>query len=322
MKVLVTGGCGFVGRHFARYYLNAGDVVTAVDDLSAGIEPARWRFKSDSRFRHNLKFVHSDVRNFFKLYKPDEFDLIIHCAAVVGGRLKIDGDPLAVATDLSIDSQFFDWVVRARSKPKVIYFSSSAVYPLDRQTRESNCELFEALVDTNALEWRKPDMTYGFVKFAGEYLCQFAAQNYGLDVKIYRPFGGYGEDQSLDYPFPSIVRRVTSGENPVVVWGSGEQMRDFVHIDDVVDCVVRTMDSLQPGETLNIGTGIRTSFKQLARMVAQRAGKNLKVVNDVDKPEGVFCRVAGTRRLNQLWQPSISLERGIDRMLSGLTGRS
>lgn len=322
MRILISGGAGFVGRRFARRFLDNDEHVTVVDDLSAGIEPHSWRYKAQPRFMRNLTFVKADIRDFIKCEPASNFDLILHCAAIVGGRLKIDGDPLAVATDLSIDSEFLNWCVRSTPKPKVVYFSSSAVYPLDRQTRELHCELYEGLVNTNNLKWEQPDMTYGFAKFAGEYLCQFAARHYGLDVAIYRPFGGYGEDQSFDYPFPSIIKRVTDGENPVVVWGSGDQARDFIHIDDVVSAVCSTMHRLKPGEALNLGTGIPTAFKDLALLAAKVLGRKIDVVNDPGKPEGVYHRVAGMQKLSRLWAPTIPLEQGIRRVADGLTARS
>lgn len=321
MRILITGGCGFVGRHFARRFLDAGNAVTVVDNMVEGIEPSKWMFKCLTKFRQNLQFVKADLRDFQKINRANEFDLIVHCAAIVGGRLIIDGNPLLVATDLALDSEFLYWCALGANKPKVVYFSSSAVYPLDRQTRDSSCELFESLCDTNHYTWHQPDMTYGFVKFAGEYLCQFAAKHYELDVVIYRPFGGYGEDQGFNYPFPAVIQRIMYGQNPVVVWGSGDQERDFIHIEDIVSAVLSTMSLMRPGEVLNLGSGVGTSFKQLALKAGQILGRKINVVNDATKPEGVFRRVAGIRKLSQLWTPTIGLEQGIKRVADALTAR-
>lgn len=320
LRVLVTGGGGFVGRHFAKYYLDREHTVTVVDDLSAGLIPEEWPFKLKNWPK--LHFRQRDLRDWMSRgADPAIYDLIIHCAAVVGGRLKIDGDPLAVATDLSIDSEFFNWVVRADKKPRVVYFSSSAIYPLANQTRDNHCELYEGLQNPKQAYIGRPDQTYGFVKLAGETLAQFAHEQYGLDVKVYRPFGGYGEDQSFDYPFPSIIRRIVNGENPVVVWGSGDQQRDFIHIDDIVSAVVTTLPNLPACEPLNLGTGRALSFKELARIAADQLGVKVRIVNDSTKPEGVFSRVAGTQKLFKLWQPTISVEEGIRRVTKAMTER-
>ncbi len=323
--VLITGGCGFVGRHFTRHFVAAGERVTIVDDLSAGIAVKDWKPPLRTTLHAVLpRVIYQDVREFFRDGPIDDwnFDLIIHCAAVVGGRLKIDGDPLAVATDLSIDSEFFNWCVRGRKKPQVVYFSSSAVYPVEHQTREQCCELFEGLQHFNGSKVGMPDQTYGWSKLNGEYLAKFAHEQYGLDVKIYRPFGGYGEDQSFDYPFPSIIRRVVDGDNPVVVWGSGHQQRDFIHISDVVNAVLTTLPVLPACEPLNLGTGRALSFMELALLAGQELGIKVVAINDPDKPEGVFSRVAGVQKLSKYWQPTIPVEEGIRRMAAALTKTS
>jgi nucleoside-diphosphate-sugar epimerase len=318
MKVLILGGCGFIGRHFVKRLLDDGHTVTAIDNMYSGVERHDWMFQPNSI--DNLQLLITDCRAFFASAVPDSlwsasrFDLVIHCAAIVGGRIKIEDDPLEVATDLSIDSEFFRWVTRlpaGERKPKVIYFSSSAVYPLELQTKETHCLLYESLVNFHTHRISKPDMSYGWSKMTGEFLAKLAVERYGLDVVIYRPFGGYGEDQAMTYPFPSIVRRVVDGHNPVFIWGSGDQERDFVHVDDVVECVLKTKDVLKPGEVLNIGRGEPVSFFKLAETVAKVAGVDVSIRNDPNRPEGVFSRVADVYRMQQHYAPKIDLETGI-----------
>src|ERR1700733_4564188 len=248
MKILITGSSGFVGDAFAKKLVAEGHVVRGVD-----IAAANWHT--------NFNFVCDDLRRFITLISCDQFDLIIHCAAVVGGRQKIDGDPLAVATNLAIDSDFWNWIVRGRKKKRVVYFSSSAVYPIELQESNRHCALVENLVDLNSKRFGLPDQTYGFAKFAGEFLAKQAVEHYGVEAVIYRPFSGYGEGQSLDYPFPSIIQRVKNRENPIKIWGSGDQERDFIHIDDIVEAVLSTYNKLPAGAVLNLGTGIATSFR-------------------------------------------------------------
>ena len=325
MKVCVLGALGFVGRAFTRRLLDDGHEVTAVDNMSSGQYPNEWAFRpKDTTVRESdgalqiarLKLLYVDAETYLRSTPLDEFDLIIHLAAVVGGRLKIENDPLAVATDLAIDATLFDRVVRCKKRmPRVIYFSSSAVYPLELQVRNCHCSLSEELQGFKTNRIGRPDMTYGWAKLSGEYLAGFAQQKYGLDVKIYRPFGGYGEDQSFDYPFPSIIRRVLNGDNPIEVWGSGDQKRDFIHIDDVVDGVLSTMDQLPPGDVLNLGTGKGVSFRELAELASNLLGRHAKVRALPDKPEGVFARVADTHKLDSLgFSPKISLPNGLLRV--------
>jgi nucleoside-diphosphate-sugar epimerase len=321
MKVLVSGGCGFIGRHFVKRLLDDGHTVTAIDNMYSGVPREDWMFQPNDISK--LQLMIGDCRSFFNsappgsLWSASRFDLIIHCAAIVGGRVKIDDDPLEVAIDLAIDAEFFRWVTQAKPYPKVVYFSSSAVYPLELQTKETHCLLYESLVNFETYRVSKPDMTYGWVKLTGEYLAKFAREKYGLDVAIYRPFGGYGEDQDAKtYPFPAIIKRVADGENPVMVWGSGDQERDFIHVDDIVECVLQTYDKLS-GKVLNLGTGIPTSFFKLAEQIAfaQASIAGPSIRNDPLKPEGVFSRVADIFEMHSLYIPKVSLTEGIKRAL-------
>ena len=121
-------------------------------------------------------------------------------AAIVGGRAKIDGDPMMVALDLSIDAEFFYWVTRHKPA-RVLYPSSSAAYPVSKQTEDNTIQLAEHDIDFNNMG--QPDMTYGWTKLTGEYLAHIAAKHYGIKITCIRPFSGYGEDQDLTYPIPS-----------------------------------------------------------------------------------------------------------------------
>jgi GDP-L-fucose synthase len=311
MRVLITGGAGFVGRRFVKHFADCGDEVTLIDNMISGVPPEDWVHKPEKT--DNLKIHFADCRQLLLAMSPSYFDLVVHCAATVGGRLKIENDALAIGTNLSVDSELFNWVVRAKRMPKVIYFSSSAVYPPSWQTKDKYIQLPEGYVDFGDKKVELPDRTYGFVKLAGEYLAKFACEEYGLDVHVYRPFGGYGEDQSFDYPFPSIVRRVVRGDDPVKVWGSGQQCRDFIYIDDVVRCVLETMDE-PSGTVFNIGSGVSTSFSELAKRTCKVLGVNRLVRGDLDKPEGVFWRVADVSRMHRYYTARVTLDDGIERV--------
>lgn len=312
---LVTGGCGFVGRHMVKRLLAMDYRVTVVDDLSTGLAPRDWPsiLRIAPSQQSAVTFHKADVREFMRHTEP-RYDLVCHLAAVVGGRLTIDGDPLAVATDLSIDADLFNWVVGRVRPGKLMYFSSSAAYPVSFQTAASHRPLSEDLISFND-SIGVPDMTYGWSKLTGEFLAGFAVRNYGLDVNIFRPFSGYGEDQDFTYPFPSIVRRVAQKESPIVVWGSGEQLRDFIHIDDAIEAALIARDRMAPGDVLNLGSGIGTSFRSLAKLVCDVLGHQAEVVNDATRPEGVFARVGDCRRMLHYYKPQVTLRQGIERTL-------
>lgn len=163
-----------------------------------------------------------------------------------------------------------------------------------------------------------PDMSYGWAKLTCEYLAQLAYEKHGLKSVCYRPFSGYGEDQDLTYPFPSIIKRAIAhaGEPVLTVWGTGDQMRDFIHIEDCVDGVLTTMDRIDNADALNLSTGIYTSFKQFARMAAEAVGYSPEVVGLSSQPAGVFARCGCTeKQAEHGFVAGITFEQGIRKAL-------
>ena len=119
---------------------------------------------------------------------------------------------------------------------RLLYASSSAAYPVDLQGKDGAVALKESDIQFGG-RLGQPDMTYGWSKLTGEYLARIAHQHYGLHTACVRPFSGYGEEQDLSYPVPSIALRAAKREAPLTVWGSGLQGRDFVHIDDCIEAI-------------------------------------------------------------------------------------
>jgi nucleoside-diphosphate-sugar epimerase len=252
------------------------------------------------------------------------FDYIFALASVVGGRTKIDGDPIGVAVDLAIDSLFFLWLARNREKVgRVVYASSSAAYPITRQKSEGHVALEEGMIDFDNGELGQPDMTHGWSKLTGEYLSRLAAERYGLKIACVRPFSGYGEDQDLTYPVPAIAFRVARGDQPVTVWGTGRQGRDFVHIEDCITAMWLAVNRIEDGSAVNIGTGVLTSFREATELFLKLDGRQAKVQPMSDKPVGVQSRYCDPFRMKALlgWEPEISLEKGFRRVLEAAQRR-
>jgi nucleoside-diphosphate-sugar epimerase len=280
-----------------------------------------------------LIFVEADIRDFLgppeafsALYSdgypiPTVFDDVYHFAAIVGGRMKIEGDPMAVAQDLAMDAEFFAWAVKAKPG-RIMYPSSSAAYPIDIQTREHAIAVSEDQISF-AGQLGQPDMTYGWSKLTGEYLAQIAAQDYGLNVACVRPFSGYGEDQELSYPIPAIAARAAAHEDPLIVWGTGKQGRDFVHIDDCIDAILLAMEKISDGTAVNIASGKLTTFLEVAALFAELAGYKPEIKPLVDKPMGVHSRYADISKIQDVlgWSPKISLEQGFGRVLAEASRR-
>lgn len=322
-KVLITGGAGFVGRHFTHRMLQLGYEVHCVDIVApdtGGIHIDQGWPLFDPRGDKNFHFYHEDCRNFFKQRQDDDFDYVFHLAAMVGGRMMIENNPLAVADDLSIDSEYWQWAKKAKPA-KTINFSSSAAYPIKHQRSEGYLLLKEDMIAFDH-DIGMPDMSYGWAKLTCEYLARLAYEKHGLKSVTYRPFSGYGEDQDMSYPFPSICKRVldNKGAPEISVWGTGKQMRDFIHISDCVEGVIHTMDKIDDGSALNLSTGIYTSFIEFAQLAAEVLGFNTTVKGTSNTPEGVFARGGDTTKQNQLgFQYQISFRQGVERMMSYLS---
>jgi nucleoside-diphosphate-sugar epimerase len=284
MKILITGNAGFVGREFMKQL--DGHDITGIDIVN-GI----------------------DARDFFA--KDDtKFDLVVHLAAIVGGRATIEGNPLKVATDLAIDSDMFQWALRTRPG-RTVYYSSSAAYPTAYQTHTMKYILNENHIDLDSV--MSPDLTYGWAKLTGETLAKYAS-NEGLRVHVFRPFSGYGEDQDLDYPFPSFIARGKRKDNPFEIWGTGEQVRDFIHIEDVVSATLEAVNQDIQGP-VNLGCGRATSFNELAELVSTEVGYTPEIKHILGAPEGVSYRVCDPSKLLTFYTPKISLEEGIRRAI-------
>lgn len=318
-KVLVTGGAGFVGRHIVKRSLENGDEVWCVDSLvplTGGVSPdTGWPLFEPCDYSR-FHFLHEDCRQFFRRGRDTDFDYVFHLAAIVGGRLMIEQNPLGVADDLSIDSEFWQWTAKVRPA-KVVCFSSSAAYPIKYQRREDYRLLAEDMISFE-LELGQPDMSYGWAKLTHEYLAKLAFERHGIESVVYRPFSGYGEDQDETYPFPSICQRalVMKGADTLSVWGTGEQMRDFIHIDDCVDAVFATIDRIDNADALNLSTGVYTSFITLAEMAAEICGYHPRIVGMSDRPSGVFARAGDTAKQRSFGiVPKIPLEVGVRRCL-------
>jgi len=319
-RSLVTGGAGFVGRHLVRRLLERGDEVHCVDPVAkftGGIDPAAGWPLFDPRDYRTFHFCKEDCRDWFRRCPDAPFDYAFHLAAMVGGREMIENNPLAVADDLSIDAAYWQWAKSARPA-KTACFSSSAAYPVKFQRPEGYVLLREDMIAFDD-DIGMPDMTYGWAKLTCEYLARLAWQKHGLKSACYRPFSGYGEDQDDAYPFPSICKRALAnrGASVLHVWGTGTQMRDFIHIDDCVEGILVTLDQIDDGGAVNLSTGIYTSFIEFARMAAELVGYRPEVKGLSDRPAGVHARGGDTTKQLQLgFRHKIDFRTGIQRALA------
>lgn len=305
MRVLVTGHRGFVGRHLWAALDTPDNDLYGID--VKGCTNGGW--PEDGM----------DCRRFFRdhLNGGDPFDLVLHCAAIVGGRHTIDNEPMAVATDLAIDSDMFQWALRTRPG-RVVYFSSSAAYPTRLQNGVNHRgRLAEYDIELDQID--QPDAIYGWVKLTGEQLARHARRE-GLNVTVVRPFSGYGPDQDLTYPFPSFIHRAATRADPFEVWGNGRQVRDWIHIDDVVAATLALAAAGVDGP-VNLCTGRGVSMNDLVSMVLAGAGHSALIAHRMSAPVGVQYRVGDPSVLHRWYTPRVSLEEGVAEALAVVGSR-
>lgn len=311
-RILITGGCGFMGRHFVNRLCEEDVELVVIDNLTSGMRYEEWPdILKTQHIAEKTSFIYKDVCDEIRFHK-DKYDVVIHLAANVGGRETISNNFVINSCSLEIDSIFFRWVVENRPF-QTIYMSSSAIYPVNKQMK-SIINLKEDLIDF--CDFSLPDSIYGWSKLTGEYLAYLYSKKYNLNIFCPRPFSGYGEDQSGEYPIPAICKRLLNKENPIVIWGSGEQQRDFVYVDDVIDAILSYLPNVTNGyDTLNIGNGYGCSFKQVVDVGSSIVGYSPIVDTLKDKPEGVKYRVSDNSKMLKYYIPKVSFEGGLKRCL-------
>lgn len=283
MKVLITGSRGFVGHQFWKTLATEDDLVVEVDTACE---------------------LPVDCRSIFRGDFCPNFDLVIHCAATIPAVDDRRSNRLTVAEDFALDAEMFQWALRTQPK-QVVYFSSSAAYPTHLQT--SPYLLKEEDIDLDHIS--NPDDMYGLTKLVGEVQAM-EARRQGLNILIVRPQSGYGATQSANYPFRAMIERAKAREDPFMVWGTGDQVRDFVHINDVVGAVLTMCEEGFQGP-VNIGSGVPISMVHLAHLVTAAAGYTPDIVTMPEKPIGTAYRCADTTLMDTIYKPTIGLEQGI-----------
>jgi nucleoside-diphosphate-sugar epimerase len=299
VKALVTGAAGFVGRHMTLELIRRGYVVSRCDTA--------YGWDALDAFRIDITY-----------------DLVVHCAAAEPHRASIDGKPMLLAANLELDAAMFSWAVRTRTP--VLYLSSSAAYPVHLQGVETDFDrinrailgrpdrrLIEDDIRFGSPNVGTPDANYGWTKLTGERMALAAAET-GLAVHIVRPFSGYGEDQAENFPFRAFVERAKRREDPFTIWGSADQVRDFIHISDVVAGALAVVDN-DERRPVNLCTGVGTSMLDLAHLITEESGYEPEIKVDETAPLGVAYRVGDPNRMNQHHTARVTLEEGVCRAL-------
>jgi nucleoside-diphosphate-sugar epimerase len=298
-EALVTGSAGFVGRHMVMF-----------------LEERGWRvWRCDIDFEDNT-YLNPAVE-LFTDGDDHAFDLVVHAAALNPHRAAIDSQPYNLSYNLLLDAALFEWAIRTRQR-HVVYLSSSAAYPIAYQRPEFSrlVPLGEHLIDLTDAE--EPDSHYGWTKLTGERMAVTARQC-GVPVTVVRPFSGYGSDQSSDFPFRAFIERARRREYPFTVWGSATQVRDWIHIDDIIAATyaLYEADAQSQYHAVNLCTGDSTAMGDLAQLIIDSVGGGYAPILAVDRdaPLGVHYRVGDPTLLHEFYVPKVSLHEGVLRAL-------
>jgi len=301
MRFLITGGAGFLGRALANRLAKDGHTVAVLDDLSNG---------SHEGLAPSVHFTRGDVRDIPLLWSLlEDVDCVYHLAARVSVAQSIlypqDYNAVNVGGTVSLMEAMRDAGVR-----RVVLASSGAIY--GRQQAEQ----------VNEEDTPRPDSPYAVSKWAAEQYLHTIGCLWGIETVALRIFNAYGPGQSLPVSHAPVVPRflhqAMSGGS-LVLFGEGNQVRDFVYVSDVVAALisaaqVRGIDR----QVINIGSGQGTSIRELADLIETVTGRRINRIFNREKSGGVQRLVASTGRARKLlgFVPYVSLADGLQRMLA------
>ncbi len=304
-RALVLGGGGFIGNHLVKRLKNKGYMVVAVDLKYPEFDTT----SAD-------EFIIADLRrqDVVKEIFTKDFDEVYQLAADMGGAGFIftgenDADIMHNSAQININVA----ETLKHSKTKLFYSSSACIYPEENQidAQNPNCAEDSAFP-------ANPDSEYGWEKLFSERLYTSYARNYGLNVRIARfhnifgPLGTYiGGREKAPAAIARKVAEATNGD-AIEVWGSGEQTRSFLYIDECLEGIDRLMTS-EVREPINIGSAEMVTINELTHMVIALSGKDLSIKN-IDGPIGVNGRCSDNRLIASLlyWQPNYPLQQGME----------
>ena len=304
MRVLVTGGAGFIGSHLVDALLARGDAVTVLDNLSNG---SMANLKNHTT-NPALRFIQGDIRDAKAIENAVAgVDAIIHDAAMISVPLSIEDPELAH----SVNAEGTQALLKAsleRGVKRFIYASSCAVYG-----EQAKLPISEDAPDN-------PLSPYASSKLVAEQSCRTFYELEGLETVCLRYFNVYGARQTGEYAgvMTKFMERLRANQPPVI-YGDGEQTRDFIYVGDVVDATLLALErDGVAGKTLNVGTGRTTSINELCGIFLRLAGKTgLKPTYEAPRSGDIRHSQADIAKMKKLlgYEPKVSLGQGVEKLL-------
>lgn len=312
MKVLVTGGKGFIGSHLVNFLKEKGHWVRNVDIADFSY----LKTKEDEFLRKDLR----NRSNCFRVVK--DIDWVFNLAANMGGIGFITAVGAEVMHDnVLINAQMLE-ASRKNKVEKFLFSSSACAYPTYKQTDPD----VKGLREEDAYP-ADPDNFYGWEKLYTEKMCEAYQRDYGMEIRVLRYHNIYGPEGTYkggrEKAPAALCRKVVEASNPgtLTIWGDGKQTRSFCYIDDCVRGTVKLMES-DYDKPINIGSERLVTINELAEMIIEISGKDVTLEHDVSAPQGVRGRNADLTLVKKVldWKPKISLEEGIGRLYNWIKG--
>lgn len=300
MKLLITGGAGFIGSHTVDELMRAGDKVTVIDNLHGG------RIANISQHLGNpdFTFLEQDIRTVdidSKLF--EDIDCIIHFAGL-GDIVPSINNPLEYVAVNSYGTARIMDAARVNSIRRIVYAASSSCYGI-------------AQVPTNESQEISPEYPYAFSKLIGELTAFHWAKVYGLEVNSIRIFNAYGTRSRTSGTYGAVfgvfLKQLIENK-PLTIVGDGNQKRDFVYATDVAKAFVLAAKSDIYGEAFNIGGGNPVSVNEIASFLNS---ESISIPERPGEPSTTWADISKAKELLH-WLPQVGLEEGITRMLTEL----
>jgi UDP-glucose 4-epimerase len=296
MRTLVTGGAGFIGSNLVRLLLESGHSVRVLDNLSSG-------YKENLSDFAEVDFREGDVRDGDAVVGAvDGVEVVFHLAASVGNKRSIE-HPLEDAEINVLGTIRVLEGCRWAGVRKIVYSSSAGIFG-ELKTLP--------IQEHHPVE---PDSPYGASKLCGEKMCLAYDKLYGMEVACLRYFNVYGANQRYDEygnVIPIFAERLLQGV-PMIIFGDGEQTRDFVNVRDVAGANLQVASTIGAVGAFNIASGSRITINQLAEKLARAAGVEMQVVYGPDRKGDVRHSLADITRAREAfgYNPTVGLDEGL-----------